>query len=66
MIEAMGCLNVKATRVGKGLSVSCGLVCTVNKESYLHIVPDHIFLMPGNQFRDNTLVYSNVQWKIEE
>lgn len=28
----MGCLTVKARRIGKGLKVYCGMVCSVNKK----------------------------------
>lgn len=61
----MGCIKVKATRIGKGLQVSCSLVCSRNKAAYLRVSPKHIFLMPGNNFKDDVLVYSNVVWKVD-
>lgn len=72
----MGCLNVTAERIGKGISlrtermgqgvsVTCGLVCSVNKARYLKVEPKAIFLMPGNDFRDDVLVIANVDWQVE-
>lgn len=62
----MGCIKVTAMRIGKGINVSCGLVCSVNKIAYLRVSPKHIFLMPGNDFKDDVLVYSNVVWQASE
>lgn len=61
----MGCIKVTATRIGKGISVSCGLVCSVKKIDYLRISSKHIFLMPGNDFKDDVLVHANVMWNVE-
>lgn len=61
----MGCIKVTATRIGKGIHVSCGLVCSVNKADYLRVSPKHIFLMPGNDFKNDVLVHTNVVWKVE-
>lgn len=71
----MGCLKVTAKRIGDGISVqakrvggmtvTCGLVCSVNKAHYLNVKPEAIFLMPGNNFTDNVLVISNVDWKVQ-
>lgn len=47
------------------MTVTCGLVCSVNKTRYLNVKPETIFLMPGNNFTDNVLVMSNVDWKVQ-
>lgn len=71
----MGCLTVKArrigngldvgaSRVGSGLKVSCGLVCSVNKAKILRIEPQHIFLMAANNYTEEVCVISNVEWKV--
>lgn len=52
------------TRVGQGLSGSVTLVCSVNKDAYLRVVPDVVWLTPemiGGEFD----IYSNVVWKID-
>lgn len=52
------------TRVGQGLSGSVTLVCSVNKDAYLRVVPDVVWLTPemiGGEFD----IYSNVVWRID-
>ena len=61
----MGCVTAKVSRIGKGIKVQFGLVCSVNKKKYLRISPEHIFLMPRNQFKGEVLIMSNVAWKVE-
>ena len=56
-------ISIQATRIG-GMSVTCGLVCTVNKARYLRVEPKAIFLMPGNNFTDDVLITANVDWHI--
>lgn len=71
----MGCINVQAKRIGEdigvyshrignGVKVSCGLVCSVTKANYLRVSPKYIFLMPGNNFSDDVLVTSNIVWNV--
>lgn len=70
----MGCIKMSVKRVGDGfdihtsriggMTVTCGLVCSVNKTRYLNVEPKAIFLMPGNNFTDSVLVVSNVDWKV--
>ena len=70
----MGCIKVSSKRIGEGIrihtqriggmTVTCGLVCSVNKAPMLRVSPEHIFLMPGNNFTDNVLVIANVDWKV--
>ena len=57
--------NLIANRVGTGIKISCGLVCSVKKANYLRISPDYIFLMPGNDFQNDVLVTSNVIWNVK-
>ena len=57
-------ISVQATRIG-GMSVTCGLVCSVNKARYLRVEPKSIFLMPGNNFTDDVLIMANVDWQVK-
>lgn len=56
-------IRIHADRMG-GMKVTCGLVCSVNKVRYLNVEPKAIFLMPGNDFRDDVLVTANVDWLV--
>lgn len=73
----MGCLNIKAgrigeglnvssRRVGEGLKVSCGLVCSVNAARVLKVEPEYIFLMETNNYTEEVCVISNVEWKVSQ
>lgn len=58
-----GDLLLSATRVGTGIRVSASVVCSVNKDAYLRVSPDVVWLTPdmlGGEFD----IYSNVVWKI--
>lgn len=53
-----------AYRIGNGLKVTCGILCGVNKGSYLETSTDVLWLtsdMLGEEFD----IYSNVNWKID-
>lgn len=71
----MGCLNVhtrrigeglkaSSQRVGKGLRVSCGLVCSVNTAKILKVEPKYIFLMEANNYTEEVCVIANIKWKV--
>ena len=63
MIEKDG-IEVSAWRVVGGLKVTAGIICSVNKDAYLRVVPDVVWLTPdmiGGEFD----IYSNVIWKID-
>ena len=59
-----GCLQLTVTRRGQGLKMTCGLVCSTNRSRYLSVSPEHIWLMPGNNFKGDVLVTANVEWKV--
>ena len=72
----LGCLSVHTEsigegiivacyRVGGGLKVSCGLVCSVNAARILKVEPKHIFLMEANGYIEEVCVISNVEWHID-
>lgn len=63
MTKAGKGINVSANRK-EGITLSCGLVCSVSVARYLNVAPEYIFLMPGNNFTDDVLVLSNVEWKV--
>lgn len=52
------------TRIGKEFCGSVTLVCSVNKEEYLSVVPDVVWLTP-DMLSGEFDIYSNVVWKIE-
>jgi hypothetical protein len=70
-----GCLSGEVTRLGQRLSgevkrIGCGLtgyisiICTTNKDVYLNVSKNVLWLTPdmlGEEFN----IYSNVNWKIE-
>lgn len=60
----MACLNVYTKRIGSGLKVSCGLVCSVNKAKQLRVEPQYIFLMAANNYTEQVCVISNIKWKV--
>lgn len=60
----IGCLSGSVTRVGQGLSGSVTLVCSVNKDAYLRVVPDVVWLTP-DMLSGEFDIYSNVVWKID-
>lgn len=57
-------IEISIHRVGRGLSISCGLVCSFADIAKLAVSPEHIFLMPGNNFTDDVLVMSNIEWQV--
>ena len=62
--EEKGGLVLSAWRVGEVLKVSASLTCSVNKEAYLRLSTDTLWLTPdiiAEQFD----IYSNVVWKID-
>lgn len=62
--RAGAALSVGASRIGSGLRVTAGIVCTVNRDAYLRVVPDVVWLdssTVGGEFE----IYSNIIWIIE-
>lgn len=57
-------IEVSIYRVGRGLNISCGIVCSFADIAKLEVAPEHIFLMPGNNFTDDVLVMSNIEWQV--
>ena len=68
-------LNVVATRIGEELSVTakgierlkvtCSIICSVNNDAYLRVVPDVVWLSPDELASAEFDIYSNVVWKID-
>ena len=58
-------LEVSAWRVGCGLKVTAGIICSVNKDAYLRVVPDVVWLSPDELASAEFDIYSNVVWKID-
>ena len=57
-------LNGSIDRIGEGLSGYVSLVCTVNRDSYLNISTNALWLTP-EMLSEEFEIYSNVNWKIE-
>lgn len=57
-------LEVSTWRVGGGLRVSAGVVCSVNKDAYLRVSTDVVWLTP-DMLSEEFDIYSNVVWKID-
>ena len=60
----VGCLSGSILRHGKGLRGSLTMVCSVNKDAYLRVSTDVLWLTPdmlGGEFD----IHSNVVWKID-
>lgn len=47
------------------ISARCGLVCSLAEvEYYLAVEPQYIWLTPLNNFSEDVIIYSNVDWII--
>ena len=57
-------LHGRIDRVGDGLSGYVSLVCTVNRDSYLNISTNELWLTP-EMLSEEFEIYSNANWKIE-
>ena len=57
-------LSGSLLRRGEGLRGGLSLVCSVNKDAYLRVVPDVVWLTP-DMLSGEFDIYSNVVWKID-
>ena len=60
----INCLSGSVTRVGNCLSGNISLVCTTNRNSYLRVSPDVVWLTP-DMLSGEFEIYSNVVWRID-
>lgn len=58
-------LKISASRLGERLKVSAHHICTVNKASFLHVVPDVVWLSPDELSSADFEIISNVKWLID-
>lgn len=58
-------LRTRAWRVGKGLNVTARLVCTANRDAYLNVSPNVLWLSPDMFDSAEFEIISNVVWKVE-
>ena len=58
-------LNISTSRLGERLNVSAHHICTVNKASFLNVVPDVIWLSPDELASADFDIISNVKWFID-
>ena len=56
--------NITCKPIGKKLDVTCSLVCTVNKATYLNVKPDYVWLTPDMLSYREFDIISNVNWNI--
>lgn len=56
-------LSASAYRLGEKLRVTCSLVCTVEKNFYLDVVPDYVWLSPDMLSGEFDII-SNTRWEI--
>lgn len=62
--RACGELSGSVSRIGKGLEGSVTFVCTTNRDAYLRVTPDVIWLTP-DMISGEFDIYSNVAWRID-
>jgi hypothetical protein len=58
-------LNLQAAKIGKGINIACSLVCTVDKEFFLDVAPDVVWLTYDELSSADIEIRSNVKWIIE-
>lgn len=62
--KANSSIAIMVNRVNQSLTITCSLVCLVNRGAYLRVKPDYVWLTPdmlSNEFD----IYSNVGWEID-
>lgn len=57
-------LSGRLTRVGRGLTGYVSVVCTSNRDAYMMVTKDTIWLTP-DMIAEQFEIYSNVKWKID-
>lgn len=55
--------TASANRLGDKLRITCSLVCTVEKNFYLDVVPDYVWLSPDMLSGEFDII-SNTRWEI--
>ena len=56
-------LSASANRLGDKLRITCSLVCTVEKNFYLDVIPDYVWLSPDMLSGEFDII-SNTRWEI--
>ena len=65
-INALRCggdIHATAYRIGDYIHVTASVVCSVNKDAYLQVEPDVVWLT-SDMLSGEFDIYSNVVWKI--
>lgn len=60
----IGCLSGGISRVGSDITGYVSLVCSVNKDAYLRVSTDVVWLTP-DMLSEEFDIQSNVDWKID-
>lgn len=59
-----GLVGVDVSRYGSKMAVNVGLICSLSQASYLKIDTETLWLTKDNDFYDEFLIWSNVEWTI--
>ena len=57
-------IEISAKRIDSKISISCSLICTINKSAYLHVNPNYVWLTPDMLSSGEFDIISNVNWNI--
>lgn len=57
-------LKVIVKPIRRRIIVTCSLICSVNKTSYLNVNPDYVWLTPDMLSSGEFDIISNVSWNI--
>lgn len=57
-------IEVTAKPIGHNLVVTCSLICTINKSTYLNVNPEYVWLTSDILSSGEFDIISNVDWNI--
>lgn len=57
-------LNAECEKLNHTLNISCGILCTVNKNTYLYVNPNVLWLSEDMFSNAEFNVISNTSWEI--
>lgn len=56
--------SIAVKPIGERMLITCGLVCSVNKDAYLDVNPNYVWLTPDMLASGEFDIISNVDWII--
>ena len=57
-------IEFEVSRLTEPIEFEISFICAVNKDRYLKVTPDIIWLTPDNNFSEDVEVHANVNWTI--